>query len=1658
MDAYRMLMARAQGVASTPYSPYLGLNQQVYSPQTTAGQTAAQSTPAQQPQQPQQQFDQQQFVPVGEGSGYWAPAPASTTPPGAAPATPSATMPTAAGANSTGVPAGLTYGDIASQLVAPLSPYTTAAQGLSAYSPLQPYLNAGSQYGLNVGANAQDATQLGNQANQTLQSFGQNVYGQLANYGLGEANQLGGQGAILGSGISQYAGNAGQQLANYGQQSGGNLAQYGTNQAKNLKNYGLGAAGDISNYGVGAGQSLSQYGTQAGQNLGNYGTQAGQGIANYGTQAGQGISQFGTQAGQNIANSGQAGGQNISNYALSQAAAGPQAQQFNSASLGQYMSPYNQAVINSTLANINQQNAIDQNNLLGRAISSGNAFGGDRAGIAAAELARNQEMAKNQTIAGLENQNYAQALGQFNTNNAQALAGSQLGLSGLTTGQQLGIGAQTTGAQLGLGAQQAGSQLGLGAQQSGAQLGVGALGQGAQLGVGAQQAGSQLGLGALGQGAQIGTGSLGQAAQLGSNALAQGAQLGLGGQQAGYGLGLQGVQSGANTQMQGLQAGVNAGLQGIGQGAQYGLAGLQSGNQLGLAGQQLGLSGNATASGLMGNLGQIAQQGNLQNQQALYTAGAQQQQNQQSLLDAAYQQYQAAQGYPFSTTQFLANTLLGTGAAMGGTSTATGTAPAPNQTGQYIGLGLGGLGLLGGLGFLARGGRVPSYAGGGTVDDSGKVFASPEDQQMLNADEPLTPDRANAIYDAYVRVGGGRDVSDSQFVKNSQSGIYPWSSLLNYLSAINLQRGGRIHGFASGGATPFAGIPWIPLSQVSSGGGKGIPGPASLPGTQGANNGDLLKTMGNVKALTDLGKTLKGGPSGMFPSGATSLTPDVPNVDVNGVWNNPDNFDVTLGSGATFRRGGLVPRYAQGGMATGGLSPLNDPDSAQMAQNVAGFADAFRSMRHRAMGGAVQPAPGLHYDDGGSIPNFDQTFDAVQQPDGTYGIDPAALAASASAPPAVPAGLVPLPQTRPQIADQAPTLPPPVDIPPAPGLAPRDDAALPPAAQPTSYSPFAGAISNIESGGKYDAIGPTTKDGDAALGKYQVMGKNVGPWTREVLGQELTPQQFLASPAAQDAVFNAKFGQYAQKYGPEGAARAWFAGEGGMNDLGRKDQFGTSVSNYASRFMSGLGGSSASPPQQVAQAQPQGGPNRLDSFMNSPWGALTMIGASMAASKSPYIGGQLGEGILGGLSSYEAARKMSLDADRIRAQMQHQDTQLQESIRHNKATEGLQQQQLQRQVDIANVQSLQPVKIGTDVLGHDIYGVRDPKTGQIRIIDPTTGKILAPGQSNIIGVPANPTPSVPEKVDAGGDDASIPSKAKPVQGGFPATDWKPDTQRNEDFLASLPPAARNTIKNIADYKLNPQSLGYKDRTAYLNLVTQYDPSYDMTRFRTINDARKNFSGTGVEARNFSSNDMAIKHIGSALDNIEAVGNYTYAPGVLNPIRGAIKRETDPQYQAARKNLEVDIDAVANELMRSFRGSGSASEKEATEWRSKFPINGSPVEQRAAMAEAARLLASRVTASGNRFNDAMGPSNVRDPYSWLSPEGQDVIRFATQMDPQKPIPKDWRLLSPGGHMTDGQSPAPQNPSAPKPPVVGEVRKGYRFKGGDWKKRDNWERVQ
>lgn len=127
------------------------------------------------------------------------------------------------------------------------------------------------------------------------------------------------------------------------------------------------------------------------------------------------------------------------------------------------------------------------------------------------------------------------------------------------------------------------------------------------------------------------------------------------------------------------------------------------------------------------------------------------------------------------------------------------------------------------------------------------------------------------------------------------------------------------------------------------------------------------------------------------------------------------------------------------------------------------------------------------------------------------------------------------------------------------------------------------AFASVESRGGpnsgYGSLGVLTKDNDRAYGRYQVMGANIPAWTKEVLGKAMTPEEFLRSPQAQDAVFDAKISQFIRKYGSvEDAASVWFTGRPRSAASGAaKDALGTTGSVYVNKIMAALGGSGGAP-------------------------------------------------------------------------------------------------------------------------------------------------------------------------------------------------------------------------------------------------------------------------------------------------------------------------------------------------------------------------------------------------------------------------------------------------------------------------------------------------
>lgn len=116
---------------------------------------------------------------------------------------------------------------------------------------------------------------------------------------------------------------------------------------------------------------------------------------------------------------------------------------------------------------------------------------------------------------------------------------------------------------------------------------------------------------------------------------------------------------------------------------------------------------------------------------------------------------------------------------------------------------------------------------------------------------------------------------------------------------------------------------------------------------------------------------------------------------------------------------------------------------------------------------------------------------------------------------------------------------------------------------------FIYAIAGQESGGNYGAVNGRT----GALGKYQILPSNIGPWSRQYLGYTVTPSQFLSNPELQERLARAVLSSYFNQYGARGAAAAWYSGSpSNANNYTRFRSNEPSIGEYVDQVLARAGG------------------------------------------------------------------------------------------------------------------------------------------------------------------------------------------------------------------------------------------------------------------------------------------------------------------------------------------------------------------------------------------------------------------------------------------------------------------------------------------------------
>lgn len=234
--------------------------------------------------------------------------------------------------------------------------------------------------------------------------------------------------------------------------------------------------------------------------------------------------------------------------------------------------------------------------------------------------------------------------------------------------------------------------------------------------------------------------------------------------------------------------------------------------------------------------------------------------------------------------------------------------------------------------------------------------------------------------------------------------------------------------------------------------------------------------------------------------------------------------------------------------------------------------------------------------------------------------------------------------------------------------------------------------------------------------------------------------------------------------------------------------------------------------------------------------------------------------------------------------------------------------------------------------------------------------------------------------------------ATPVQVPGTAGAAAPPTEgvSGEEFLKGLnDPGRADLIKGMVEGRMAPAQMGRFGTQAVQSLLkdaARYEPGFDMTKWGARAATAKDFA-SGMAAKNVTSLNTVIGHLGDLADKSDALGNFGGLP-LVNKTANEIKNWMATNSGAPEvKNFNLARNAVADEMAKVFRGSG-LSDAETRQWKENIDAAGSPEQLRGAISTAIGLMESRLNAMGEQRNKGM--SIQTEPMALLTDKSRATL--------------------------------------------------------------------
>lgn len=246
------------------------------------------------------------------------------------------------------------------------------------------------------------------------------------------------------------------------------------------------------------------------------------------------------------------------------------------------------------------------------------------------------------------------------------------------------------------------------------------------------------------------------------------------------------------------------------------------------------------------------------------------------------------------------------------------------------------------------------------------------------------------------------------------------------------------------------------------------------------------------------------------------------------------------------------------------------------------------------------------------------------------------------------------------------------------------------------------------------------------------------------------------------------------------------------------------------------------------------------------------------------------------------------------------------------------------------------------------------------------------------------------------------------------TNWEPLT--GEDYLATIPTARANIVRNILAGGMPLPKISSRSNDALSNTVVQdvamAEPDFNSSVWTARNALYKDMS-QGKGSQQIQNLNQMLQHAAGMQQATDSLGNMDTGQAWPNAIRNTLRTLPvvgDPKVAARINSARENANALGSEQAAVMQG-GAPHETEIRGYQSLYDPNQGPTAMSGSLGKAAQLAYSRLDNIQQKWANTMGPVAGVDPtkvgfkFPIIAPQTQkaiDALKSRYDMETGDPI--------------------------------------------------------